>query len=491
MSSQNRSIFVFGSNTAGRHGKGAALYALQNHGAVYGVGVGRTGDSYGIPTKTGDLRVLPLERISEEVEKFLVYAKSQPNLTFNITRIGCGYAGYSDSDIAPMFEKAPANCALPKEWTEMVTKIKKKTASKITALQVVAPWTTKHRPKVFEDLVGQTEIIDYLKGSLSTGRLPNALLFHGASGSGKTTIARIFARYLNCATRDACGVCESCKINIDSHPDITDTNSASDRGLADIEALIQKAKFRPRFNVRVFILDESHMLTPHAINAFLKPLEEPPKHTIYILCTTDPQKFPKTILTRCTHHEVSMPEPAQVEKRLHEIAKLEGVDFPEELYPAVSNASQGCMREAVTLLDKAATILAANTKVSPANLISKVIVGSSDSVAMHSANLLLAMYSKRPSKVARAVFECDQPMLHFIMQAMYFNDFMMSSMLKVKTKHSFFSPTNLKFKDVTRKAVPELKFATLLEVNRKLALVRDRLHTVSTKEHSTLLSILA
>lgn len=115
----SRIIFVYGSNLAGRNGKGAALYARQFHGAGYGVGVGRVGRAYAIPTKDRSLRTLPLHTIEVYVADFLLYATANPHLTFNVTRIGCGLAGYKDEDIAPMFRDAPSNCLLPVEWLEL------------------------------------------------------------------------------------------------------------------------------------------------------------------------------------------------------------------------------------------------------------------------------------------------------------------------------------------------------------------------------------
>lgn len=109
-------IFVFGSNLAGRHGKGAALFARQNHGAIYGQGVGRQGNSYAIPTKDGRLNVLSLDEISGHVLDFIAYAKENSDLEFNVTRIGCGLAGYKDTQIAPLFSGAPSNCKLPDGW---------------------------------------------------------------------------------------------------------------------------------------------------------------------------------------------------------------------------------------------------------------------------------------------------------------------------------------------------------------------------------------
>jgi hypothetical protein len=109
-------IFVFGSNLAGRHGAGAALFARQNHGAIYGQGIGRQGNSYAIPTKDFSIHTLPLNHIRDYVNEFLQYARANPELQFQVTRIGCGLAGYTDSDIAPMFKGAPANCHLPEGW---------------------------------------------------------------------------------------------------------------------------------------------------------------------------------------------------------------------------------------------------------------------------------------------------------------------------------------------------------------------------------------
>jgi len=112
----NKYIFVFGSNYAGRHGAGAALYARNNYGARYGVGKGHTGKAYAIPTKDGYLRSLPLNVINQHVEEFIQYATDHPELEFLVTRVGCGLAGYSDNQIAPMFKMAPNNCLLPDEW---------------------------------------------------------------------------------------------------------------------------------------------------------------------------------------------------------------------------------------------------------------------------------------------------------------------------------------------------------------------------------------
>ena len=118
-----KSVFVFGSNLAGRHGKGAALYARQEHGAIYGVGKGLQGNSYAIPTKDENLKTLPLSEIKQYVKEFIIFAEEHPNLTFNVTRIGCGLASLSVPEIAPMFKDTPSNCILPEDFKEYIDSI--------------------------------------------------------------------------------------------------------------------------------------------------------------------------------------------------------------------------------------------------------------------------------------------------------------------------------------------------------------------------------
>jgi hypothetical protein len=117
----NEAIFVFGSNLSGRHGKGAALHARQHYGAVYGKGVGFQGSSYAIPTKDHALRAMPLPQIAHYVSQFIKFAAEHPELTFQVTRVGCGMAGYSDKQMAPLFAKAPKNCRLPEEWKPLLS----------------------------------------------------------------------------------------------------------------------------------------------------------------------------------------------------------------------------------------------------------------------------------------------------------------------------------------------------------------------------------
>ncbi|HPV61496.1 MAG TPA: DNA polymerase III subunit gamma/tau, partial [Thauera aminoaromatica] len=162
----------------------------------------------------------------------------------------------------------------------------------------------KWRPKSFGTLVGQEHVVRALTHALATGRLHHAWLFTGTRGVGKTTISRILAKALNCETgitAEPCGICDACRaIDADRFPDYVEMDAASNRGVEEMAALLDKAVYAPvQGRFKVYMIDEVHMLTGHAFNAMLKTLEEPPEHVKFILATTDPQKIPVTVLSRC------------------------------------------------------------------------------------------------------------------------------------------------------------------------------------------------
>jgi DNA polymerase-3 subunit gamma/tau len=175
----------------------------------------------------------------------------------------------------------------------------------MTALALARTW----RPKTFSELVGQDHVVKALTHALDQGRLHHAWLFTGTRGVGKTTIARIMAKALNCTgadgsgkmTSEPCGKCPACmEIDAGRFVDYIEMDAASNRGVDDIAALLEKAAYAPsNARYKVYMIDEVHMLTNHAFNAMLKTLEEPPEHVKFILATTDPQKIPVTILSRC------------------------------------------------------------------------------------------------------------------------------------------------------------------------------------------------
>jgi DNA polymerase-3 subunit gamma/tau len=229
----------------------------------------------------------------------------------------------------------------------------------MTALALARSW----RPKTFSELVGQDHVVKALTHALDQGRLHHAWLFTGTRGVGKTTIARIMAKALNCIgadgsgkmTSEPCGKCPACMaIDAGRFVDYIEMDAASNRGVDDIAALLEKAAYAPsNARYKVYMIDEVHMLTNHAFNAMLKTLEEPPEHVKFILATTDPQKIPVTILSRCLQFNLKqMPVPLIVE-HLEKVLAAEKVGYEVNALRVLAKAAQGSMRDALSLTDQA------------------------------------------------------------------------------------------------------------------------------------------
>ena len=216
----------------------------------------------------------------------------------------------------------------------------------------------KWRPKSFGTLVGQEHVVRALTHALATGRLHHAWLFTGTRGVGKTTISRILAKALNCETGitpEPCNECSACRaIDADRFPDYVEMDAASNRGVEDMAALLDKAAYAPvQGRFKVFMIDEVHMLTGHAFNAMLKTLEEPPEHVKFILATTDPQKIPVTVLSRCLQFNLKQMPQGHIVDHLSQILQAEGVAFEPGALRHLAKAAAGSMRDALSLLDQA------------------------------------------------------------------------------------------------------------------------------------------
>ena len=216
----------------------------------------------------------------------------------------------------------------------------------------------KWRPKSFGTLVGQEHVVRALSHALATGRLHHAWLFTGTRGVGKTTISRILAKALNCETGitpEPCNTCDACRaIDADRFPDYVEMDAASNRGVDDMAALLDKAVYAPvQGRYKVYMIDEVHMLTGHAFNAMLKTLEEPPEHVKFILATTDPQKIPVTVLSRCLQFNLKQMPQGHIVEHLTRILQAEQVSFEPGALRHLAKAANGSMRDALSLLDQA------------------------------------------------------------------------------------------------------------------------------------------
>ena len=215
----------------------------------------------------------------------------------------------------------------------------------------------KYRPKSFDDVYGQDHVTQTLRNELRMNRVHHAYLFTGSRGTGKTTCAKILSKAVNCLDLhdgDPCGVCANCA-GIDSGEilDVVEMDAASNRGIDDIRAIIDEVAFAPaRAKYRVYIIDEVHMLSRDAWNALLKTLEEPPAHVVFILATTEVNKIPETILSRCQRFDFHRISPADISARLHEIADKESISLTDEAALLIAVIADGAMRDAISLLDR-------------------------------------------------------------------------------------------------------------------------------------------
>ncbi len=216
----------------------------------------------------------------------------------------------------------------------------------------------KWRPKRFADLVGQEHVVRALSNALKESRLHHAYLLTGTRGVGKTTIARILAKSLNCetgTTAEPCGVCQACtQIDAGRFVDLLEIDAASNTGIDNIREVLENAQYTPTMGrFKVYIIDEVHMLSKSAFNAMLKTLEEPPAHVKFILATTDPQKVPVTVLSRCLQFSLRNMTPQQVAGHLAHVLETEGVTFEAPALALLGRAAAGSMRDALSLLDQA------------------------------------------------------------------------------------------------------------------------------------------
>ncbi len=214
----------------------------------------------------------------------------------------------------------------------------------------------KYRPRTFDDLVGQEHISQVLKNQIDTQSISHAYLFSGTRGTGKTSCAKIFARGINCLSDGdkPCNICENCLESLDdSAIDIVEIDAASNNGVDNIRDLKDRAFYQPTsLKYKVYIIDEVHMLSKGAFNALLKILEEPPSHLVFILATTEPERIPLTILSRCQKFQFKRLDFKTIERSLKEIGQKEKINIDDRTYELLANSADGSMRDAQSILEQ-------------------------------------------------------------------------------------------------------------------------------------------
>ncbi|MCR4277698.1 MAG: DNA polymerase III subunit gamma/tau [Candidatus Berkelbacteria bacterium] len=256
----------------------------------------------------------------------------------------------------------------------------------------------KYRPNQFSELVGQDHIRGSIEAMLKSNQIGHAYLFSGPRGTGKTTLARLLARAVNCVGKkkgvEACGVCEIClEIQNGQSVDVMEIDAASNRGIDDIRELREKITFAPtRSKYRVYIIDEVHMLSKDAFNALLKTLEEPPAHAIFILATTELHKVPETIISRCLRYQFHRATPDKIVSILKEIAVKEGIKLEDDAAQLLAERAEGSYRDALSLLGN----VSGEKDLNAANL--RVLIGLPSAEVV--SQLLSAVANGKPQVVA-------------------------------------------------------------------------------------------
>ncbi|GIX35529.1 MAG: hypothetical protein KatS3mg126_1308 [Lysobacteraceae bacterium] len=279
----------------------------------------------------------------------------------------------------------------------------------------------KWRPKRFSELVGQEHVVRALSHALDSGRVHHAFLFTGTRGVGKTTIARIFAKSLNCETgvgAEPCGACSVCEaVDAGRFVDLIEIDAASHTGVDDVRELIENAQYLPsRGRYKVYLVDEVHMLSRNAFNALLKTLEEPPEHVKFLLATTDPQKLPITVLSRCLQFNLKRLTEEQIAGQVQRILEAEGVEHDVRAVQLIARAADGSLRDGLSLLDQAiahgsgrlrgdevAAMLGSVEATELAPLIDALVAG--DGAALHAAIEHLAGFVPDYAQVLGAMAE--------------------------------------------------------------------------------------
>jgi len=265
----------------------------------------------------------------------------------------------------------------------------------------------KWRPRSFDELVGQEHVRRALTNALDSGRIHHAFLFTGTRGVGKTTIARIFAKSLNCekgVSSKPCGECGACRdIDAGRFVDLLEVDAASRTKVDDTRELLDNVQYAPaRGRYKVYLIDEVHMLSTHSFNALLKTLEEPPPHIKFLLATTDPQKLPVTVLSRCLQFHLRRLPLAQIQERLTAISEAEKVEFEPAALRAIARAAEGSMRDALSLLDQ--VLAFGGGRVLEAEV--RELLGTLD--RRHVEAILNALASKDGSALMAAVQQLDE-----------------------------------------------------------------------------------
>ncbi len=300
--------------------------------------------------------------------------------------------------------------------------------------QVIA---RKYRPQSFAELIGQEHVRTTIENAISQQRIAHGYIFSGQRGTGKTTVARILARCLNCIngpTAHPCGECASClEVTLGNSPDVIEIDAASNRGINEMRELRENVRYRPaRDRYKVFIVDEAHQITSEAFNALLKTLEEPPEWAVFVLCTTESHKIPTTIASRCQQFSFRSVDFAEVVNRMEWILKQEGIEADAETLSVLAQAGEGSVRDSLSALDQA--IACCGDKLNAADVRALLGMFSLDSLAQVT-QALAEQDSRRMLDVVMELERNGRNLQHFCRElARYFRNLLVARVAGPNTR---------------------------------------------------------
>jgi len=358
------------------------------------------------------------------------------------------------------------------------------TAQNKEPYQVIA---RKYRPQRFEELLGQEAVRVTIENAIGQRRIAHGYIFSGQRGTGKTTVARILARCLNCEqgpTDRPCGACASCQeVTAGSSMDVIEIDAASNRGINEMRELRENVKFRPaRDRYKVFIIDEAHQITNEAFNALLKTLEEPPEWVVFILCTTESHKIPTTIASRCQQFSFRSVDFTTLTQRLREICASEGVTADEESLAVIAQAGEGSVRDSLSALDQA--IAACGMTLEGAQVRQLLGRFSLDALARIS-DALLAADGRVMLDIVSDLESSGQSLQHFCKElARYFRNLLVSKIAGVDTRLIAATPSERERLTQAAQAFGEEDLTRYLQLS--LDLFRDLQYSLQPRLHMEL-----
>ena len=354
----------------------------------------------------------------------------------------------------------------------------------------------RYRPKTFKEFVSHDATVSTVKGMLKNRTIPNAILISGPSGVGKTTLARLIGRYLNCEKEKSCGKCQSCRdMELDAsgsinHPDYIEINGSEGGNIDNIRELIFSAKYMPMNRFRLICVDEVHRLSYAASQALLKPLEEPPPSTLWILCTTDPDKIPnyRTIVGRCIVFNLSHPDHNEISEFIQNISEKEKFKWAtKKTANLIASACNGQIRDAVQLLESLSNHIEGKSKPPKGKKELESIIGElsvkittteQDRIAL---KVLIGMYTGEPKSVQRALVECTD-YVKMINSALRINYYLVSRTLVGKHESLWHNRLNMALINALKdKRIDVKDGGTPTQIHEILVSVKDKLFEFSTE----------